>query len=71
MGVFLRILFTVILIFYAFSMIIKLIFKWKLKRLQNQMENSIQKEAPSTNNEARKTHVDSIIGEYTEFEEIE
>jgi hypothetical protein len=52
-------------------MIIKLIFKRKLKRLQSQMEDSAQKEAPSANSEARKPHVNPNIGEYTEFEEIE
>lgn len=70
MGVFLRILFTVILIFYAFSMIIKLIFRRKLKKLQQAEQFSQTKNEPNSN-ETTKAHIDPNIGEYTDFEEIE
>ena len=71
MGVFWKILFTTILVFYAFSMIIKLIFRRKMRKLQQQMEQFTQDEAETTPNEAKTPHVDPNIGEYTEFEEVE
>lgn len=71
MGTLLRILFTIILIFYAFSMIIKLIFRRKLKKLQQQAEQFTQTNNAPRSNETTKVHIDPNIGEYTEYEEIE
>ncbi|MCR5040166.1 MAG: hypothetical protein K6A94_12630 [Bacteroidales bacterium] len=71
MGTLLRILFTIILIFYAFSMIIKLIFRRKLKKLQQQAEQFTQTNNEPRSNETTKVHIDPNIGEYTEYEEIE
>ena len=73
MGTFLNILLIAILIFYAFSLVIKLIFRRKMKKLQQQMEqfaggNNGSEAQPD---EAQKPHVDPSIGEYTDFEEIE
>ena len=68
---FLNILLITILIFYAFSMIIRLIFKHKMEKLQRQMEQFSQDEAKSQADEVQKAHVDPNIGEYTDFEEIE
>ena len=70
MGLF-RILLIIILMFYAFSMIIKLVFKRKMKKLEQQMKAYDQDETPSTSDEARNPHVDPNIGEYTDFEEVE
>ena len=71
MGTLLRILFTIILIFYAFSMIIKLIFRRKLKKLQQQAEQFSQAKDEPLSNETTKAHIDPNIGEYTDFEEID
>lgn len=59
------ILIVIVLIFYAFSLIIKKIFDRRIKRLQQQVENQ-QKE-----DEAKGPHIDPNIGEYTDFEEVE
>ena len=70
MGAFLRILLTVVLFFYVFSMIIKLIFRRKMKKLQQQMEkHSDQTDAKAP--ESKTPRIDPNIGEYTEFEEVE
>lgn len=70
MGLF-RTLLIIILMFYAFSMITKLVFKRKMKKLEQQMKAYSQDETPSARDEARNPHVDPNIGEYTEFEEVE
>lgn len=70
MGSFWNILLFAVLIFYAFNMIIKWIFRRKAKKLQRQMEQFMQDENPTTPNEAKNPHVDPNIGEYTDFEEI-
>lgn len=67
----LRTLLVIVLIFYAFSMIVTLVFKRKTNKLKRQMSAYDQDETPSANNEARNPHVDPRIGEYTEFEEVE
>lgn len=67
----LRTLLIIILIFYAFSMVIKLVFKWKMKKLERQMKAYDQNKKPSENDETKNPHVDPNIGEYTDFEEIE
>lgn len=71
MGAFFRILLIAVLVFYAFNMIIKIIFRHKMKKLQQQMEQFSQGEAQSPTEETQKAHVDPNIGEYTDFEEIE
>ena len=70
MGAFLRILLTVVLFFYVFSMLIKLIFRRKMRKLEKQMNQYAQEETKSSTNEAKKPHVDPNIGEYTDYEEI-
>ena len=71
MGLF-RTLLIIILMFYAFSMIIRLVFKRKMKKLEQQMKAYGQDETPSSSSdEARNPHVDPNIGEYTDFEEVE
>ena len=70
MGAFLRILLTAVLFFYAFSMLIKLIFRRKMRKLEKQMNQYAQEEAETANHEDKKPHVDPNIGEYTDFEEI-
>lgn len=70
MGAFLRIFLTVVLFFYAFSMLIKLIFRRKMRKLEKQMNQYAQEETKSSTNETKKPHVDPNIGEYTDYEEI-
>ena len=71
MGTFLNILLFTILGFYIFSLIIRFIFRRKMKKLQQQMEQFSQTENEPHPDETTKTHVDPNIGEYTDFEEIE
>ena len=70
MGALLRILLIAVLFFYAFSMLIKLIFRRKMRKLEKQMNQYAQEETKTANNEDKKPHVDPNIGEYTDFEEI-
>ncbi len=71
MGAFFRILLIAILIFYIFSMVVRLVFKWRMKKLQQQMEQFQQGESEAPSDEAKTPHVDPNIGEYTDFEEVE
>ena len=71
MGAFLKIILYAVLIFYAFNMLIKLIFRRKMRKLEKQMNQYAQEEAKTANHEDKKPHVDPNIGEYTEYEEVE
>lgn len=64
-------LLIIVLIFYAFSMIIKLIFNHKIKKLNRQMQQDFQDESQETYKSQTDHHIDPNIGEYTDFEEIE
>jgi hypothetical protein len=66
-----RILIVIALIFYAFSLIVKLIFNHKIKRLKRQAEAFTQNDAQQNTDEAKNPHIDPNIGEYTDFEEVE
>lgn len=68
---FLRFILYAVLIFYVINMIVKLTFRHKMKKLQQQMEQFSQGEAQSPTEETQKAHVDPNIGEYTDFEEVE
>ena len=71
MGPFWKIILTAVLIFYIFYLIIKWIFRRKMRRFEEQLE---QFEQNGTNSEEEKTQnprIDPNIGEYTDFEEIE
>ena len=67
----LRFILYAVLIFYIINMIVKLIFRHKMKKLQQQMEQFQQGGAETTSDEAKTPHVDPNIGEYTDFEEVE
>ena len=71
MGSFWRILLVSVFIFYLFSMIIKWIFRRKMRKQQEQMEQFGQNGTQSEKDEDKNPHVDPSIGEYTDFEEIE
>jgi hypothetical protein len=70
MGAFLKIILYTVLIFYAFNMLIKLIFRRKMRKLEKHMNQFGQEEAKTDSNEEKKPHVDPNIGEYTDYEEI-
>ena len=68
MGGLLSILLIIVLFFYAYSLIIKLIFRHKMKKIEKEMhENGFDE----PKEKEQKIHVDPNIGEYTDFEEIE
>ena len=71
MGSFFKILLVAVLIFYTFSMIVRFVFKRRMKKLQQHMEELQKDEAGSPSDEAKAPHVDPNIGEYTDFEEVE
>ena len=71
MGALLRILLTAVLFFYAFSMLIKLIFRIKLRKLEKQAKQFTQEDTKNATQEVKNPHVDPDIGEYTDFEEVE
>ena len=68
MGGLLSILLIIVLFFYAYSLIIKLIFRHKMKKIEKEMHNNGFEEPKE---KEQKIHVDPNIGEYTDFEEIE
>lgn len=70
MGAFLKYILYAVLIFYAFSMLIKLLFRRKMRKLEKQMKQFSQEDTHTDPNEAKNPHVDPNIGEYTDFEEI-
>lgn len=71
MGV-IRILLIIIFFFYAFELIVKWIFRRKMKKLQQRMDDVMQQGSQYTpSNENKNPHIDPNIGEYTEFEEVE
>ena len=65
-----RILLIAVLFFYAFSMLIKLIFRWKMRKIERQAKQFAQDDAENETQEGKNPHVDPNIGEYTDFEEI-
>ncbi len=67
----LKIILYAVLIFYAFSSLVRLIFRRRMRKLQQQMEQFSQDEAKVPSNEDKSPHVDPNIGEYTDFEEVE
>ena len=71
MGSFWNILLITVLVFYIFSLVIKWIFRRKMRKLQEQMEQFEQNGTNEKNDENKNPHVDPNIGEYTDFEEIE
>ena len=68
MGGLLSILLIIVLFFYAYSIIIKLIFRHKMKKIEKEMHKNGFEEPKE---KEQKIHVDPNIGEYTDFEEIE
>jgi hypothetical protein len=67
----LRALLVIILFFYVFSLIVKLIFNRKIKKLNRQMEQTFTDNSQAPPQEQKNPRIDPNIGEYIEFEEIE
>ncbi|MBQ6770516.1 MAG: hypothetical protein IJP44_05990 [Bacteroidales bacterium] len=68
---FLRITLFSILIFYAFNMIIKLIFRRKMRKLNEKIEETLGVDNSAPKEDQIKPRIDPNIGEYTDFEEVE
>lgn len=71
MGSFWKILLIAVLLFYIFTLIIKWIFRRKVRKLEEQMEQFGQNGAPRENETPKNPRIDPNIGEYTDFEEVE
>ena len=68
---FFKILLYAILIFYIICMVISLIFKHKLRKLERHIKENVAEERQEMQNKQKTPHVDPNIGEYTDFEEVE
>ena len=74
MGAFWKIILIVVLIFYIFTLIIKWIFRRKMRKFEEQLEQfgqNGQSQAQTRNETSKNPRIDPNIGEYTDFEEIE
>ena len=71
MGAILRLLLIIVLFFYAFSMLVKLIFNHKIRKLNREMNQQAEDEMQETSKKAQNPHVNPNLGEYTDFEEVE
>lgn len=69
MGLF-SILIIIVLIFYVFSMIIRMVFQHKIKKATRQMQQEFADDYQDTTKKISNPHIDPNIGEYTDFEEI-
>ena len=67
----LRFILLAALIFYAFSSLVRLIFRRRMRKLQEQMDQFSQGDTKAPSNEDKNPHIDPNIGEYTDFEEVE
>ena len=67
---FFKVLIVSVLIFYAFSLIIKKIFDRKMNKLKRQVQEQFSPEEQPTAKEKTNPHIDPNIGEYTDFEEV-
>lgn len=67
----LNILLIILLVFYAFSLIVKLIFNRKIKKMNRQMEQTFTDNGQVPSQEQKNPRINPNIGEYTDFEEIE
>ncbi len=67
---FFRVLIVSVLIFYAFSLIIRKIFDRRMNKFKRQMQEQFSPEEPTQTKGKTNPHVDPNIGEYTDFEEI-
>ena len=64
-------LLVIVLVFYAFSMIVKLIFNRKIKKVSHQMEQAFTDNNQASLQKQKNPRIDPNIGEYTDFEEVE
>ena len=74
MGAFWKIILIAVLLFYVFTLIIKWIFRRKMRKLEEQMEQfgqNRQNASPMENEVPKNPRIDPNIGEYADFEEVE
>lgn len=71
MGAFWKILLIAVLIFYVFYLIIKLVFRRKMRKLEEQLEQFGQEKTNTEAETPKNPRINPNIGEYTDFEEVE
>ena len=71
MGAFWKIILIAVLLFYVFTLIIKWIFRRKMRKLEEQLDQFGQSGNATEKEEPKTPRIDPNIGEYTDFEEIE
>ena len=71
MGQLFRIILYAVLLFYIFDLIIRAIFKRKMRKLEKKTQQESQRDQTASDESQAKPHLDPSIGEYTDFEEVE
>ncbi len=71
MGAFWKILLIAVLIFYVFYLIIKWIFRRKMRKFEEQLEQFGQEKTNTEAETPKNPRINPNIGEYTDFEEVE
>ena len=71
MGAFWKILLIAVLIFYVFYLIIKWVFRRKMRKLEEQLEQFGQEKTNTEAETPKNPRINPNIGEYTDFEEVE
>ena len=71
MGAFWKILLIAVLIFYVFYLIIKWVFRRKMRKFEEQLEQFGQEKTNAKTETPKNPRINPNIGEYTDFEEVE
>lgn len=71
MGAFWKILLIAVLIFYVFYLIIKWVFRRKMRKFEEQLEQFGQERTNTETETPKNPRINPTIGEYTDFEEVE
>ncbi len=71
MGQLFKIILYAVLLFYIFDLIIRAIFKRKMRKLEKKTQQESQRDQTASDESQAKPHLGPNIGEYTDFEEVE
>ena len=71
MGAFWKILLIAVLVFYVFYLIIKWVFRRKMRKFEEQLEQFGQEKTNAETETPKNPRINPNIGEYTDFEEVE
>ena len=71
MGAFWKILLIAVLIFYVFYLIINWVFRRKMRKFEEQLEQFGQNGTTTEEEKTKNPRINPNIGEYTDFEEVE